>query len=126
MSPILGAGKFLVSTNKLYWRLSTGFAYTIENYTDKNLNKTSLESVISSTFNVFDLKDFELDSNINIFPSLSEKGRTRVGFDTKLKYNLPFDFYLKLGFTLNYDNQPAIIGNDTDYYFSSEFGWKFN
>ncbi len=126
ISPSLGVGKFLVSTNKLYLGLSAGFTYNIENYVDKSLNKTSSEAFVSAAFNMFDIEDFDLESGLKFYPSLSEKGRVRTDFDLNLKYDMPLDFYLKLGFTLNFDNQPAIVGNDIDYIFTSGFGWEFD
>ena len=65
-------------------------------------------------------------TGIDFYSSLSEKKRIRTDYDITLKYDLPLDFYIKLGFTLNYDNQPAIAGNKHDYIFTSGFGWEFN
>lgn len=126
ISPSIGAGRFLISSNKLYLGLSLGFTYNIENYLDQSLNKTSSELFASTSFNIFDFKDLDLETSISLFPSLSEKGRIRTDYDITLKYDLPFDFYFKLAFTVNYDNQPAIVGNETDYLFSTGFGWSFN
>ena len=121
ISPSIGAGKFLISTNKLYLGLSSGFTYNIEKYVDRALNKTSSEIFISAGFNMFDFEDFDLESSIKFYHSLSEKRRIRTDYDINLKYDLPLDFYLKLGFTFNFDNQPAIVGNDFDYIFTSGF-----
>ncbi|WP_298534120.1 DUF481 domain-containing protein [uncultured Algibacter sp.] len=126
ISPSLGAGRFLISTNQLYYGVSLGFTYNIENYVDKALNKTSTEAFIFNNFNIFDMKDFDLTSSLNIFPSLSEKGRLRTDFNVTSKYKIISDFYIKIGFTLNYDNQPAVEGNEIDYNFTSGLGWKFN
>ena len=126
ISPSLGAGRFLISTNQLYYGVSLGLTYNIENYVDATLNKTSTEAFIFNNFNIFDMKDFDLTSNLNIFPSLSEKGRLRTDFSVTSKYKIISDFYVKLGFTLNYDNQPAVEGNEIDYNFTSGVGWKFN
>jgi hypothetical protein len=42
------------------------------------------------------------------------------------KYDIPWDFYVKLGITVNYDNQPAIEGTQYDYILKTGFGWEFN
>jgi hypothetical protein len=126
ISPSIGLGKFLISTNKLYLGLSIGYSYNIEDFVDNSLNKNSSEIFISTEFNMFDYKDLELKSGLKMLPSLSEKGRFRTDFDITLKYDLPYDFYIKTGFTLNFDNQPAIVGNEFDYIFTSGFGWKFD
>lgn len=126
INPGVSFGKFLISTNKLYLGLSVGLTYNIEEYADESLNKTSSEALLSTSFNMFDFEDINLKTDIKLYSSLSEKKRTRVDYDVTLKYDLPLDFYLKLGFTLNYDNQPAIAGNDIDYIFTSGFGWVFD
>jgi hypothetical protein len=34
------------------------------------------------------------------------------------------DFYIKTSLNLNYDNRPAVTGNETDYVWSITFGWE--
>lgn len=126
INPSIGLGKLIRSTNKLIFGVDAGYAYNIEDYVDKSLNKSSSEVFASSNFNMFDFKDFDLKTGIKVYLSLSEKGRVRTDYDLTIKYDLPLDFYIKLGFTLNYDNQPAIEGNDFDYIFKSGVGWEFN
>lgn len=126
INPSLGVGKFLVSTHDLYLGLSLGYAFNIENYVNTSLNKTSSEAFIRASFSIFDFEDFDLETTINFSPSLSEKGRVRTDYDLNLKYDLPLDFYIKFGFILNYDNQPAVGGTDVDYIITSGLGWKFD
>lgn len=126
ISPNLGVGRLLVSTNRLFLGLATGYALNIENFVDASLDRTSSELFLSSTFNMYDFENINLLSNLKFYPSLTESGRIRADYDITLKYDLPWDFYIKAGFTFNYDNQPAISGNQFDYIFTSGFGWEFN
>lgn len=126
VSPSLGLGRFLKSTNKLYLGVTLGATYNIENYEDTTLNKTSSEAFLSSTFNMYDFKDFNLNTGVKLYAGLSEKGRIRTDYDITIKYDLPWDFYIKTEFTVNYDNQPAVSGNELDYIFTSGFGYKFD
>jgi hypothetical protein len=41
------------------------------------------------------------------------------------KYDLPLDFYIKLGYTLKFDNQPAPGSEKADYVFHTGFGWEW-
>ena len=75
-------------------------------------------------FEMFNFKDFDFSTELTVFPSLSEKKRFRIDYNFTLKYDLPLDFYVKGTLNLNYDNQPAIKGNDLDYVFSTGFGWE--
>ena len=126
ISPSISFGNFLISSNRLYLGLSLGFTYNIEDYVDESLNKTSSEAVVSASFNMFDFEDIDLKTGIEFYTSLSEKGRIRTDYDVTFKYDLPLDLYIKFGFTVNFDNQPAIVGNDFDYIFTSGFGWEFD
>ena len=126
VSPSLGLGRFIKSTNKLYFGVTIGATYNIENYEDATLNKTSSEAFLSSSFNMYDFKDFDLKTGIKFYAGLSEKGRIRSDYDITIKYDLPWDFYIKTEFTLNYDNQPAVSGTELDYIFTSGFGYKFD
>lgn len=122
----LGFGKYLVSTNKMYLGLSSGFTYNIEDYVDESLNKSSSEFFVSTTLELFDFEDIDLRTGLKVYPSLSESGRVRADYDFTMKYDLPLDLFIKLGFILNYDNQPAVNGSQTDYVIISGFGWDFD
>jgi len=125
LSPSIGVGKLLVSTDKLYLGITLGVAYNIENFVDASLDKTSSEAVFLANFKMFDFGNFDLKTGVKFYSGLSESGRFRTDYDLTCKYDLPLDLYIKTGFTLNYDNQPAVIGSDYDYVFTSGFGWEF-
>ncbi|PQB05931.1 hypothetical protein BST85_02885 [Aureitalea marina] len=125
-SPSLGGGRLLVATNKLFWGVALGFTYNIENFEDPSLDKNSAEVFVNTSLNMFDFKDFSLTTGLKIYPSITESGRWRSDFDLNLKYDLPLDFYIKMGTTVNFDNQPAVEGNDFDYVFTTGVGWEFN
>lgn len=126
ISPSLGAGRFIKSTNKLYLGVTVGATYNFESYEDTSLNKNSSEAFLSSGFNMYDFKDFDLSTGFQFYAGISEKGRFRLDYDISIKYDLPWDFYIKTEFTLNYDNQPAVSGTDLDYIFTSGFGYKLD
>lgn len=124
ISPTAGVGRLLVVSNKLYWIIGTGLTYNIEDFFDSQLNKRSTEMQLLTQFDMFNFENINFSTKVVGYPSLSEKGRFRVDYNFVLKYDLPFDFYIKAEFTLNYDNQPAVVGNFADYVFSSGFGWE--
>ena len=125
-TPSLGVGRLPISTNKLYLAVSTGFTLNIEDFVDNTQNKTSAEVFIDTSFNMYDFNDIDLITGIRFYPSLTESQRIRTDYDLTLKYDLPLDLYIKLGLTVNYDNQPSVDGNEFDYNITSGLGWKFN
>ena len=64
--------------------------------------------------------------NTTIQYSISEKGRYRSDINFDMKYDLPFDLYIKMSLTYNYDNQPIEGADKEDYVFTTSFGWEFN
>jgi hypothetical protein len=124
INPGLGAGRTLITTNKLYWAAGGGLNYNIEEYFLASEDKESVELKILTQFEMFNFSDLSLLTNVAGYPSLSEKGRFRLDYNLTFKYDLPFEFYIKTDFTLNYDNQPPVGGSESDYVLSSGFGWE--
>ena len=120
----LGAGKYIVHTNKQYWGLGAGLSFNKESFTNGTANRNSIEGYFGSELNLFDIGDLNLLSNIWVYPSFTENGRWRTDFMFDAKYDLPLDFYIKLGFTLSYDNRPAVKGKETDYVLAFSIGWE--
>ena len=120
----LGVGKYIVHTNKQYWGLGAGLSFNNESFTNGTESRKSLEGYFGSELNLFDIGDLSLFNNIWVYPSFTEDGRWRTDFNFDAKYDLPLDFYIKLGFTLNYDNRPAVKGKETDYVLAFSIGWE--
>ena len=120
----LGGGKFLIHTNKTYWAAGAGLSFNNESFTNGTPARNSLEGYVGTELNMFDVGDLNLLGSLYVYPSFTESGRLRTDFRTDFKYDLPFDFYVKLGLTLNYDNRPAVAGNETDYVFAFTVGWE--
>jgi hypothetical protein len=120
----LGAGKMVFHTNQRYWGVGGGLSFNHERFSNQTADRTSLELFGGSELNLFDVGDFNLLSSVYVFPSITEKGRWRSDIKVNIKYDLPLDFYIKPGITVNYDNRPAIKGRDWDYVFVFTVGWE--
>lgn len=127
-----GLGFFIIRTNHMYWKVEGGAAYNIEKYfiiendpnpIDPN-PRNSGEGYIGTEINLFDIGDLNLLSNIIVYPSITESGRTRSDFKFEAKYDLPYDLYVKAGTTVNYDNKPAVEGSEYDYVITTGLGWE--
>jgi hypothetical protein len=114
-----------VNTNKLYWGFSAGLNYNEEKYsTIDDIDRKSMEGFAGSELNLFNTGDIDLVTRIIAYPGITEKSRFRADFSFDIKYDLPLDFYIKLGTTYNYDNQPASGSSNDDYVFYTGFGWS--
>ena len=122
-TPQVGIGKYLVRDNALYLSASAGLGWNIENFEMDDDDRSSLEGVIGIEANLFDTGDLSLFTKAVAYPSITESGRFRSDINFDLKYDFPYDIYIKFGFTFNYDNQPAEGASDNDYIFQWTVGW---
>jgi hypothetical protein len=128
----LGMGKFITHTNKSYWGVGAGLNFNNENFfsdtasVEASPDRKSLEGYIGTELNMFNIGDLNLLTNLTAYPSLTESGRWRVDFKFEARYEMWFndDFYIKLGYDLNYDSQPVEGASDTDYILQTGFGWS--
>ncbi|WP_224489950.1 DUF481 domain-containing protein [Robertkochia flava] len=121
------AGSFLIHSNKLYLAWGAGVAWNNEKFNDElNTNRNSLEGVGGLQLDIFDIGDLDLFSSLFAYPSLTQGDRVRVDFKTDLKYDLPMDFFIKLGYTLNFDSSPVTGAAKEDYILQTTFGWELD
>ena len=121
----VGIGKYVIHKNNAYWGFSGGVSQNFENYFDDANDRNSVEGYIGTELNLFDIGDLSLLTRIMAYPSLTESGRLRTDYMFDAKYDLPLDFYVQLGLTVNYDNQPVDDAPKTDYVTQVTFGWKW-
>jgi hypothetical protein len=138
----LGAGNFIRRTNSMYWNVYGGVAYTSETFapvTDPEdgttitaSDRNSMEGFIGTELNLYDIGDLSLLTNIVVYPTIIsdesvESGRVRTDFRFDAKHDDVFinDFYIRAGFTMNYDNRPAQAGREVDYIFTTGLGWSW-
>jgi len=121
-----GLGKYLKQTNSLYWGIQTGISFNNESFnTDLGkVTNNSTEAFFGTEVNLYDVGDINLLSRLVVYPSMTQSGRWRSDFNFDIKYDLPLDFYINLGVSLNYDNQPIDTGVETDYIFQTTVGWS--
>ncbi len=120
----LGMGAYLFQTNSVYWSVSVGASLNKEKYELSSEDRHSWEGFLGTDLNLFDTGDLSLRSKVGMYPSFTESGRWRTDFNFDVKYDLPKDFYVRMGVTLNYDNRPIEGASEYDYVFATGFGWE--
>lgn len=122
----LGFGKYVIHTNRLYWGFSVGANYNNEEYTlAEQEDRKSWEGFGGTELNLFNMGDLSLMTTFVAYPSFTESGRWRSDLHFDVKYDLPLDFYIKAGFDMNYDNQPAEGSPNFDYVLHTGVGWEW-
>lgn len=121
----LALGHFLVRNNSLFWGVKGGFNRNMEKYSTETEKLLSWEGYLGIEANFFNTGDFSFYAIIKAYPSITTKGRWRSDMSLDLKYDLPLDFYIKIGGTLNFDNMPVDDTSRTDYVLQTGFGWEW-
>ena len=121
----VGLGAYIVRTNRAYWGGKAGVNRNNEAYTDPANDRKSWEGYLGTEVDLYDIGDLSLKSTLMVYPGFTELGRIRTDFGLDVKYDFPLDFYLGIGFSLNYDNQPVADTSPLDYVFQIGFGWEW-
>ena len=121
----LGLGLFFIRTNSAYWGGKIGGNRNIERYSNETEDRDSWEAYIGTELDLYDIGDFSFKLDVTAYPGITARDRFRLDGGLDLKYDLPFDFYIKLGTSINYDNKPAIGASEFDYVIQAGVGWEW-
>lgn len=129
----LGIGKYIIHTNSAYWGFSTGASFLTESFNqtlDENgspytkPSSTDAEWYLGMDLNLFDTGDLSFNTQAKGYRTLGGEDRWRCDVGANIKYDLPYDFYVKAGYNMNYDSKPAEVGKEVDYQYTFGFGWE--
>ena len=121
-----GGGRYMLRSSSQYLALGAGLAWTNEDYTDPaQPAKDSGEAYLGSEFMTEKLKITDLITRFTYYPSLTISDRYRLAYRFDLDFNLPGDWYFRVGLFDNYDNKPPEGFSNNDYGWSNAFGFKF-
>jgi hypothetical protein len=120
----LGLGYYLIQTNTVYWGTKAGINRNVEKFSGESEIRSSWEGFLGTELNLFDIGDLNFLLMVMVYPGINQGGRWRSDSNLSLKYDLPLDFYIRIGGSLNYDNQSAQGASDLDYVIQAGFGWE--
>jgi putative salt-induced outer membrane protein YdiY len=121
-----GGGRYLLRSASQYLALGAGLAWNNERYTDPEIpTENSAEAYLGTEFMTERLKFADLLTRLTYYPSLTIGGRYRINYTFNLDFNLPGDWYFRIGLFENYDSRPPSGLSNNDYGWSNGFGLKF-
>ena len=123
-----GLGHVFRSTNNSLVAAFGGAVLNREHYSSSApVNKTtdSAELLFGTQLNFFRFKTTNILVQANVYPSLTDLGRTRFDLNTSLKLRIAKDLYWRFGYYLNVDSRPPQNLPKTDYGSTSSLGWSF-
>ena len=121
----LGLGNFLFSSNRAYWGIKTGVNNNLEKFSNNPDTRSSWEGFLGTELNLYNVGDIDLLFNYMGYTGITDGGRYRADINFDLKYDLPLDFFIRMGVSYNYDNKPAADASNSDYIIRTGIGWEW-
>jgi putative salt-induced outer membrane protein YdiY len=122
-----GYGRYLQRTtsNTLSW--VGGLVYTHEDF-DTTIGQPSdqnLEAVLGLQYNSVRFNFGQFDSQLLVFPGLTDAGRVRLTTNNSLSIKLRNNFHLEFTFWDNFDSRPPTTARKNELGVSTGIGWAF-
>jgi putative salt-induced outer membrane protein YdiY len=118
-----------------YWKRTTnsnlawlgGLVYVHESFGTAVGQPTdqSTEAVLGLQYHLARFKFGEFDSQVLVFPGLSDAGRIRLTTNNTASIKLVNNFHLQFTFWDNFDSKPPVLARKNEFGISSGIGWSF-
>jgi putative salt-induced outer membrane protein YdiY len=122
-----GYGHYLKRTANTNLSWMAGVAVINESF-DTSANRPSdqqAEALLGLQYSVVRFKVGDLNSQLLVFPGLSDTGRVRVTTNNSLNIKLVNNFRLTFTFWDNFDSRPPVTAKRNELGVSSGIGWSF-
>jgi hypothetical protein len=121
-----GYGRYLLRTNQnqLFWLAGT--VYTHENFISGSApDDQNIEGLLGAQYLLRRFDRYALQSQLFVFPGLSDVGRVRATAKATFTVKLSNNFHTNLSFWDNYDSRPRANAKGNELGVSSGLGWSF-
>jgi putative salt-induced outer membrane protein YdiY len=122
-----GYGRYLLRTTNstLSWLGGIVYAHESFNTTAGQPSDQNMEAVVGLQYNYVRFNFGEFDSQLQVFPGLTDTGRVRLMTNNSLKIKLRNNFYLAFTLWDNFDSRPPVTARKNELGISSGIGWSF-
>jgi len=122
-----GYGHYLKRTTSSNLAWLCGFVYMHESFgtTAGNPSDQNVEAVGELQYNYVRFNFGEMNSQVRVFPGLTDAGRVRVTTNNSVTIKLKNNFHLNFTFWDNFDSQPPPTAKKNELGISSGIGWSF-
>ncbi|MFB3067787.1 MAG: DUF481 domain-containing protein [Acidobacteriota bacterium] len=125
-------GRHVIQNNRSLLTVRAGAVFSKEQFAPTEFepmgeNRNNIEATGTLAWELFSFQDPEIDitTTLTVLPSLSNWGRIRADFDTRIQFELFKDFSWSATLFDNYDSRPP-EGNETnDFGITTSVGWSF-
>jgi hypothetical protein len=123
-----GVGRYMVQSDEMEFTLGAGAVVLHERYLGQAEGSTTVEGQVSAQFDAFRYNSPKLDlsTSLMIYPGITDWGRVRIDFDTRVSYELIKDFFLTLSLFERYDSRPpSETAAKSDFGTTLSISWSF-
>ncbi len=121
-----GYGRFWLRTNhnNLIWL--AGAVYTHENFQSGDESPDqNVEALLGLQYQLFRFDRYSMQSQLLVYPGLSDAGRIRTTTKTTFSVKLVNNFHTDFSFWDNFDSRPPNDSRRNDLGISNSIGWTF-
>jgi putative salt-induced outer membrane protein YdiY len=122
-----GYGRYLKRTTNSRLAWLGGVVYIHESFgtTAGSLSGQSMEAVVGLQYNCVRFNFGELQSQVRIFPGLTDSGRVRLTTNDSITIKLRNNFHVLFRFWDDFDSRPPVTARRNELGTSSGIGWSF-
>jgi putative salt-induced outer membrane protein YdiY len=122
-----GYGRYLMRTTNSNLSWLGGVVYIHESFdtTAGQPSDQNMEALVGLRYNLVRFNFGELDSQILVFPGLTDAPRVRVTTNNSLTIKLRNNFHLAFTFWDNLDSKPPVTAKKNELGISTGIGWSF-
>jgi hypothetical protein len=121
-----GYGRFLIRSNHntLVWL--GGVVYTHENFASSGQPAgENVEALLGLQYEMFHFDRYNLQSQLLVYPGLTDAGRIRTTTKTTFSLKLVNNFHIDFSFMDNFDSSPPFNAKRNELGVSNTLGWTF-
>jgi Protein of unknown function, DUF481 len=120
-----GLQRNFVKTNRSNFFGFGGAAYTRENYTGSDPDRSNGEFLTGLGLSAYEFRGSEIGAYVIVYPSFTDFGRVRVDTSDFWKWELVTDLYWNVSVFDNYDSQPQPGAPNNNFGITTSIGWTF-
>ena len=119
----------VIFTNRTDLSVIGGLGYTVQTDTNGSVSpgrNRSVDSAFALQYSTFRFDSTTFDTTFWVYPSLTSPGHVRMTLNQDVYYKFRGNFYLRLSFYDNYDNQPVANAPENNLGATTSVGWSFH
>ncbi len=121
-----GYGRYLIHTNHNTLGWLAGVVYTHEDFESNDQpGGQNAEALLGLQYQLFRFDRYNLQSQLFIYPGLTDAGRIRMTTKTTFSMKLVNNFHTDLSFLDNFDSSPPFNAQRNGLSISNSVGWTF-